>query len=179
MIALMVKELSPVPLLYLFTATLSIYSPFPIVFSLHSIYLAMCVHREITGYFSLAFSKLSKLHLSQHAVTDWHKGTEGLFTHTCSKPEDPLILRAPSCVKKQSILLSDSIVLTQPWCLGTSAGLHRDNIDLRPSLIPVIFLLVVFTPVRVPIHPPLIMGDKNYTHSPSEANCVLCSSHEK
>lgn len=135
---------------------------FPIVFSLYTIYLPMCVHRAITGYFSLAFTKLNKLDLSECTVTDRYKCTYSPSAHTCSELDESLILRSPRCVKKQRILLSTSIVLVQPCCLGTSAGLHPDNMDLRSAFICVIFLLVVFRPVTVSIHLPLNMGEKNY-----------------
>lgn len=132
------------------------------MFSLNNIYLSMCVHRAIRGYFSLAFTKLNKLDLSHRTVTDRYKCTYSPSTRTCSEPDKSLIPTSPSCVKKQKILLSASIVLVQPCCLGTSAGLHPDNMDLRSAFIRVIFLLVIFIPVTVSIHLPLHRGEKNY-----------------
>lgn len=105
---------------------------FPIVFSLHNIYLSMCVN---TGYFSLAFTKLNKLDLSECTITDRYKCTYSPSTHTCSEPDESLILRSPRCVKKQKILLSASIVLVQPCCLGTSCKiaprLHGPQVSIH------------------------------------------------
>lgn len=102
--------------------------------SLHSICLSMCIDRAITGYFSLAFTKRNKLDLSGRAVTGRYRCTHSPSTHARGEPGESPILRSPSGVKKQKILLSASIDLVQSSCLGTSAGLHPDNMDLRSSI---------------------------------------------
>lgn len=83
---------------------------FPIVYFLHDIYLSMCVHREITSYFSLAFTKLNKMDLSESSVTDRYKRTRSPSTHPYREADESLILRASHYVKTHNILCSASRV---------------------------------------------------------------------
>lgn len=103
--SLMVMTLFLVSHLNLFTDSLQpVYTFFfslPILFTLCVIYLSVCVHRAITGYFSLAFTELNKADLSEYTLTDRYKHMYSHSTHTCSEPDESLILRSPSCAGKK------------------------------------------------------------------------------
>lgn len=96
MIALMVKKLfSSFPPIFICSQFIHFFS-FPIVFTLCGIYLSMCTQSN----YRLFQPKLNKLDLSERTVTDGYKCTSSHSTHTCSEPEESLILRSPACARK-------------------------------------------------------------------------------